>query len=847
MKKLTALLCAVSLCVCVLSSCGGASRIHEPFDSAVLLPAGTAENDTTAKTNFTPALTHGFWTLLIGENTAEIAVTDSRSGHTWYSNPQQRPTDVGEVNIALLRSQLTLTYNDNGLPVSLNSFSDSVKKGQYRIKRSDDALSVIYTLGEVSEKKLVPLSVSKERFEKLILDHLDSGDARMINRRYWLLDIKATEDDQQRRELLLQHPEAADGPVYIMRQQPVPPNVEREIDAILRKTPYTFDDMDADNAVAGVEGASQKPAFNVEVRYSLSDEGLCVSVPADGIVMPADYLVETLAVLPFFGAASASEDGYTLLPDGSGSLLYHGVLKSDKAEYSLPLYGVDKGLYPEEQLNDMGQGTLPVFGMHSKGEAFLAVIDEGDASATVRARPVCSAMPLTNVYAEFRVREKQQIKLEFNTNPFVVHQTQRYAGQYRLTYAFLIGAEADYNGMARFYARCLFGEQAKSVVQPTVVELIGSIDDDTSILGIPVNVQVALTTFKQAEKLAREIKGKDINPAIMLSGWFNGGLAQRYAGKLKVQKELGGKKGFNSLAQALKEADIPLYPAADFSYVRGEGAFDGFSSRQQATRFINRVTATLRPFNPATFMQDTNARAYTIISPRFYQEQTTAFMAKYLSLECGGLAPHSLGRDLNADYNEKQGINRQEAQNITAECLGSLAKDCRLLLSGGNAYSLLFASQLVNAPLSALGFDVTDESVPFVPLVLSGHVPYTGGAYNLSGAGRQTLLRHIETGAGLYYTLCAADGLSVRRTEYEYLYSLGYDDWLDHMADTRKQLSQVFDVAAGTPLVKHEKLAPGVYLSTYQNGAAVAVNYGTGEYKGDCFTVGAEDFTVVLP
>lgn len=105
-----------------------------------------------------------------------------------------------------------------------------------------------------------------------------------------------------------------------------------------------------------------------------------MTLPADELEMPTDYLIERVCLLEHFGAALKGSDGYLLLPDGSGSLLYFDNGKDTLAAYSVPVYGRDKALYMEENPYNADGVNLPVFGLKNGASAFLAVIEKGDAA-----------------------------------------------------------------------------------------------------------------------------------------------------------------------------------------------------------------------------------------------------------------------------------------------------------------------------------------------------------------------------------------------------------------------------------------------------------------------------------
>lgn len=81
-----------------------------------------------------------------------------------------------------------------------------------------------------------------------------------------------------------------------------------------------------------------------------------------------------LAVLPYFGSGTAKDDGYLLIPDGSGALVEFGTDKSAFKTYSQPVYGSDPAYAGDMDTSRKQPIRLPVFGIQRNGSAFLAEI-----------------------------------------------------------------------------------------------------------------------------------------------------------------------------------------------------------------------------------------------------------------------------------------------------------------------------------------------------------------------------------------------------------------------------------------------------------------------------------------
>ena len=140
---------------------------------------------------------------------------------------------------------------------------------------------------------------------------------------------------------------------------------------------------------------------------------------------------------------------------------------------------------------------------------------------------------------------------------------------------------------------------------------------------------------------------------------------------------------------------------------------------------------------------------------------------------------------------------------------------------------------------------MTDEEVPFFPIVLSGTVSYTGRVINTSGQDKYEFLKAVETGSGLYFKWIYSDNTEVMDMEGDEpteLYSLYYGDWVDTAAEYYNKLSQA-DII-GREITGHEMLQYNVYKTTYTD-KSVIVNYNDYDVTIGETTVAAKDFEVI--
>ena len=150
-----------------------------------------------------------------------------------------------------------------------------------------------------------------------------------------------------------------------------------------------------------------------------------------------------------------------------------------------------------------------------------------------------------------------------------------------------------------------------------------------------------------------------------------------------------------------------------------------------------------------------------------------------------------------------------------------------------------------NVPIVSADFDKSDYSIPFVPMVLSGRVQYTGDTINLSNAERQDLLQMIEAGAGAYYTLTAEQYDDISYSSYMEYYSTKYDNVKDIVSNSYSYLSKALNSVYGLKIVKHTILAKDVNMVTYEDGTRIVVNYNDSDYSANGVSCKANDYAVI--
>ena len=364
---------------------------------------------------------------------------------------------------------------------------------------------------------------------------------------------------------------------------------------------------------------------------------------------------------------------------------------------------------------------------------------------------------------------------------------------------------SSYSGMAAYYRDYLYEDgtltalgNVSNQAMPLYIEALGSMDIMDKFLTFPVEKSIPLTTFDNVATMYSELRYSSAvlkseqdkyqalanaetdpdkkaeyqaladacanfeisNINFRLTGFGSGGLSSNYPTKLRWEKSCGGKKGFKKLLEAANEVNdsgngvFGVYPDYDFMYLSYPSMFDGISKKNDVSKMIDNRYASKQVY-------DSISRQYVsyftlVVSPESLDNLYSKFIKKYSKYDLTTISVSTMGSDLNSNFNNDDPINRNDAQSYVEAVLSRMVKQNKysVMLDMGNAYTLRYATHLLNVATDSSRVKYSSYSVPFVGMILHGAINYAGKPLNYSGMPEYDLLRSIESGAALYFILC---------------------------------------------------------------------------------------------
>ncbi len=846
MRQMKKLLRGVSVAGCLALLLCGCHTAQPAEDRPALVTADELDSQLQGADTFVEVEQNGSLALYVKGTTAEVMVRDLKSGKVWYSNPQNRG-EAADAASKQLGSQVDFSiYDESQTLTNKNTVSDAIAYGQVSYAKIEGGVRVTYVMGKKPTVYVIPTAISVERFENVILKNLSQEAREYVKKRYELIDLDEIDSSNLRNEKLKKYPALAKRPLYILNEN-LADFVKSKLQEYILQSGYTINDLNADHTENGIADGELPLIVTVPLEYTLDGDSLVVTLNTQYLDVPADANITELSLLRYFGAADAQAEGYILLPDGSGSLIDLNNGKSHLPTLKLPVYGEDLTKTQEEKPASELPISLPVYGLKQGEQAFLAVIESGDAVASLEAGVSGQVNAYNFIYPTFELTQQVTIASTFEgENDMLLFQKDFFNKPLQLRYFFLSGEEANYTGMAHRYRSYLLDTGAITPVAEQTsalyLNLLGSTSYADTFLGIPVEKEQPLTTYSQAQEIVNALHGLGVEQvAVNYLYWANGGSETTAMDKLKPQKNLGGKDGLMALSDALKTAGDRLFVTLDLQYIRDDTLFDSFVSLWHAPKNILEERTGKTVYSPVTLEAD--GRLDTL-SPRRYAYMAQSARQEIQALGLTGVNPSGLSQDLYSDHDRSDPIDRQTAIQLVREALAEFSDNEQMMLvQAPNAYALAGASAVISLPTQANNYYLCDRSVPFYQIVLHGILPYAGEAANLSGSYQESLLQAAETGSSLLLQLMYEPNHVLYKTQLQE-HSVCYTAWLETVAADWKPLSALLKRVQGSAIAEHSVLSDAVRRTVYENGVTVYVNYSEQPVSVEGITVEPRSFAV---
>jgi len=578
-------------------------------------------------------------------------------------------------------------------------------------------------------------------------------------------------------------------------------------------------------------------SLNIEIplQITLNQNGFSARVLVEKIKENSDLF--DLSVLPYFSAGYPDEEGYILLPDGSGSLMHFNNHRTTAADYRVQIYGRDALSSAVTKPQESKNANMPVFGFKNQNGIALAIIEKGAAQAAINAVPNEKNTPYAIAYPEFSLRGTDTVVLGENTGSaqsYLMYQEDDISiDGIDIRYVLVADDKADYNTMAKVYREYLenkYGLEYRNNIKPTVcLEFYGAVKKKKSFLGIPYTATQKLSEISDISKIVDSLNDDGVSDIqLILQEWTKQQLAKKADSKLSLIGGLGSKKEFSALINQIKKQGGMCYPSVIFQSAAKSGS--GYSVYRDTIRNLSNMPAGNYTFKRNTLIKDMNSPKRYFLRVSTQKSLLSKIVKKSDKYGIEGLMLNSLG--IYTDY-AKQTVSRTASMNQLSSVIGDVSGSKKIAAVNPADYILSSVNFAVNVPTKSNGYSVTDTSVPFYQLVISGLFAYCAEPINLQGDTKQYLLESLETGSMLHYSFITEDNTLINGTDLDWLYGADFENNKDALISNFEVIRQLYAATKGSRMIKHNIIENGVACTTYENGAKVYVNYTDSAFENE--------------
>jgi hypothetical protein len=599
----------------------------------------------------------------------------------------------------------------------------------------------------------------------------------------------------------------------------------------------------------------------MSMEVKLEGDSILVTIPEERLKeddirsAPGASVMLTMSLLKSFGAGAEGEAGYIVVPDGSGAIIEFDNNKVNSAQYFGQVYGRDRAVSQKYAPTVTQQVYLPVFGIvrDEGANALVAIAEKGDENAIVRAtvsrqgsRASDGALANNTAYNlawfDFQMRTVDSFRIGTENRLLSIYESEYIkTGDISVRYFPLAGEGLSYADVAHAYREYLIEykgvtDKTSSGDTPFYMTLNGGTVKRHSILGFPVNLQTAATTYSQAEEMINILKAGGVSNFVITYDDFNtAGIKREVSTSVQYARILGSSKGFGSLNGHVSGTGGVLYPSIGFMEFAKSG--NGYNILLHSSREVTRSRAMQQRYELAFGTPCPYQISTAILSPYYF---TGAIDNIISSLKKEGITSVSLDQAtwmLYSDFSRTNPwgniyFNRRDTVQVLTEGFKRLNDaGISIMAQSANAYALPYVSHISNVPMSSSNYDILDYDVPFYQIVIQGLIPYSTTPFNANSNLSALTLLSLSTGTPVHYEFMYESAGVFNDSDYNKKFFASFHGWADEAAANYKMFDELVGDVINTKIIGHKRLGINEYETVFEGGKTVYVNLNTEELK----------------
>lgn len=772
-----------------------------------------------SETDYSVIAENDYLEISFDDKTFDIGIYDKVNNNVYYTIPK----DIEEDEIAngyeknYIGSHLLVNYFDNDRN-SMRYLSKS--NAVASVNTIENGVRITYNIGDFDKDiTFLPTYLTIERVGELT-SGMEEDQLKFFNKYYY----EITEGDHL----------GFYGYKVTLSDSAI--NTNKMIE-LFESLGYNNEQLVYDNELAGIDGTNAKTQISISVDFVLDDNKLKITIPND-LIDEVNGKIAYIDFMPFFVSGSINNNGYFLLPDGSGSIMEFNNEDLVDRQYVQPVYDFDRQNKTKIDAMNEEKITMPVFAMSSDKGSVFARITEGAANSYILANESSRNNSYNNVYPRFYFRDSTLLNMSGvagATSDMTVVEDERAKTDFTVEYTFM-PEESTYVDFAKEYRKQLIDEGIITKLEesddiPLYIDVIGGVTGTTYNYIFKDTGAIIGTNYEQTLDIAKDLDNSGINNLVFnIKGWFNNGTNNDYAGNIDLIKDMGSKKELYSLRDYLNEIGGSLFLETNF--IKTSYSDSDYDEERMGSRLLSGYTAVDSPYGPMQYKNNALSQTYYLNSAGIIGDTVKDFLRDYNKLRLNGIGinPADLSYLAVSDKNKKRTIDRTTATNIYNESLNILADNVDLLLTEGNEYSLKYSQNIKDVSTESNEYAITNYSVPFKQIVLHGYVNMGAKAINNTSiqSKEYMLLKLLETGTYPTYLVSYVPTSTFNYTSFSEVFSTEYSIIENDIKEMYEEVNNVLKNVYNVPIENHkiDENNKNIVTVTYENGDVIVLNYG---------------------
>lgn len=580
-----------------------------------------------------------------------------------------------------------------------------------------------------------------------------------------------------------------------------------------------------------------EPGITVPVTISLEKDYMKLYVDTKAIVEEnpstvSGKLVTDLAFMTTFGAAGLEDEGYFVIPDGSGAIINFNNGKSGLKTYTGKVYGKDITAVKTQKQATTQNVSLPMYGIVKGDSAMMVVADKGDTCASINSYvSYQNNTDYNSTYFDFELRTQDEYLMGGESSPLKVFEKRGILiPEIELRYYPVSNeekGEVDYTDIADRYRDYLINDKGVTDQDLTdknslYLDIYGATLKKKSIAGLPVTVKEPVTTFATTQYMLECLNNMGVDDMVVAYNNYNDdNIGDKIADSFNPSSKLGGKKKYNALSQYAAANNIALFPVIDNQQFK---TGNGYWNMTNTSIRVSNAYAQIPVFDLAHGIENKYYKPLSLFSPASYEKAFGGVVKSYKKKNVTNFSFGSLANTIYGDYGKKA-VSRENAKGIVQGIYSSAKQSGKVLSDNPAAYVLPYTDYITNAPLTSSKFDVFDAEIPFYQMVLHGVTPYASVAVNGEADLDIASLKAIAAGSNIGFDLVGTEASELKDTKLDKYFYGYYANWVNEAAGLYKLSDEVLSPAADSVIASYTVSEDGTEITTvYDNGYKTVVD-----------------------